>query len=134
MRAPQCREGTWVTVRVAVARTVPPIEFDDFGESEIRNQIRDMARNDDGRSRAAGAEVIVHDGAQRRPVQMIKMRVRDQNQIDGRQIAHPNSGTAQALQNKQPAREVGIDHHALPADLHEKAGVTDEGHPEFAIR
>ena len=43
-------------------------------------------------------------------------------------------GRLQPLQHKQPAREIGIDHHVAPADLHEKTGVTDEGDPQFAVR
>ena len=42
--------------------------------------------------------------------------------------------TAQAFQHEQPAREVGIDHHALSANLHEEAGVADESHAQFAVR
>jgi len=67
-------------------------------------------------------------------VQMIEVRMRHQHQIDRRQVAHPNSRTPQPLQHKQPARKVRIDHHTLPAHLHKKAGMADEGNSKFAIR
>ena len=76
---------------------------------------------------------VLHDGAQRWPVQVIEVRVGDQHQIDRRQIAQLHARLAQPLQHEQPAREVGIDQHILPAHLHEKAGVADEGDAEFAV-
>ena len=119
--------------QIAVPRTVPPVELDDLREAQIGDQIRHMARNDDGRGGSPRTQIVLHDGAQRRPVQMIEVRMRHQHQIDSRQIAHSNPGTPQPLQHKQPAREVRIDHHALPADLHEEAGMANERDPQFAV-
>ena len=48
-------------------------------------------------------------------------------------IGNAQAGTAQAFQHEQPAREVRIDDDALPANLHEEAGVTDEGDAEFSV-
>src|ERR1700685_3278380 len=64
---------------------------------------------------------------------MVEVRVRNKNQVDRRQIAHPQPRTAQPLQHKKPACKVGIDRHALPAHLQKKAGVTDEGESQFAV-
>ncbi len=66
-------------------------------------------------------------------MEMIEVRMGHQHHVDGRQIGDAQAGTAQALQHEQPAREVGIDDDALPANLHEEAGVTDEGDAEFAV-
>ena len=65
---------------------------------------------------------------------MIEVRMRHQHQIDGRQISHPKSGTPQPLQHKEPAREVRIEHHALPAHLHQEAGMSNERDAQFAVR
>ena len=92
-----------------------------------------MSWNDDGGRNAARAQIVLHDGAQRRTVQMIEVGVRNQHQVDGRKIGDAQAGTAQALQHEQPAREVGIDDDALAANLHEEAGVADEGDAEFSV-
>ena len=115
-------------------RTFPPIEFDNLREAEIGNQIGDMARNDNCRRFSPRTQIVVHDRAQRGPMQMIEVRVRHQHRIDGWQIAHTNAGTPQSLQHKQPAGKVGIDHHALPADLKKKTGMPDERNSQFALR
>jgi len=60
---------------------------------------------------------------------MIEMGVRHQHQIDGRQIAQRAGRAAATASDKEPAREVRIDRHALAADLNEEAGMSDERHP-----
>src|SRR5437016_5634470 len=92
-----------------------------------------MAGNDDGGRGSAGAQIILYDGPQRRPVQVVKVGMGYEHNIDGRQIAHVQAGTAQALEYEKPAREVGIDHNAAPANLHQEAGVADEGDAEFSV-
>ena len=66
-------------------------------------------------------------------MQVIEVRVRDQHNVDGRQIGNAQAGTAQAFQHEEPAREIGIDDDVLSADLQEEAGVADEGDAEFAV-
>ena len=61
-------------------------------------------------------------------MQMIEVRVRDQDKVNRGQIAYSQSGTPQALQHEKPAGEVGINDHILRAHLHKKAGVADEGY------
>ena len=80
-----------------MARVVPPIEFDDFRKAQIRNQVSDMTRNHDRRSFAVSAQIILHDGAQRRPVEMIEVGVSHQYEIDGGKISHAQSRAAQPL-------------------------------------
>jgi hypothetical protein len=92
-----------------------------------------MAGDYDGWGGSAHTQIVLHDRAQRGPVQMIEVRMRYQHKVDSRQIAHPDPRTPQPLQHKQPAREVGIDHHALPADLHQKAGMANESDPQFSV-
>src|ERR1700704_6441210 len=40
---------------------------------------------------------------------------------------------AQTFQDEEPARKVGINDDTLSANLHEEAGVANEGDPEFSI-
>jgi hypothetical protein len=67
-------------------------------------------------------------------VQVIKVRMRNQDDINGRQIPDANSRTPQSFQHKQPAREVRIDHRALPADLYKETGMANESDSQFAVR
>lgn len=61
------------------------------------------------------------------------MRMRDQDDIHRRQVADPHSRLAQPFQHEQPARKIGIDDGVLSCHLHKKAGMPDEGQPQFAI-
>src|ERR1039458_404623 len=65
-------------------------------------------------------------------MEMIEVGMGHQHHVDGRQIGDSESGTAQAFQDEQPAREVRIDDDALSANLHEEAGMPDEGDAELA--
>src|SRR5579859_6036476 len=112
------------------ARTLPPIEFDDFRKSEIGYQIGHVRRNNNGGRYPACPQIILHNRPQRRTMQMIEVRVRNQYQIDGRKVGDAKAGTAQALEHKEPAREIRIDHYALAADLHEETGMANECHAE----
>ena len=51
---------------------------------------------------------------------MIVMRMREQNQIDGRQIFDAAAGTFDALQQKQPIREIGIDENIQIIELNQE--------------
>src|SRR5580658_5638502 len=119
--------------QVAVTRSFPPVQFDDLGKAEIGDQVRNMRRNDDRRGNPTRAQIVLHQGAQRRAMKVIEVGVRNQHEIDGRQIGDAQAWTAQAFQDEKPAREIGVDHDALPADLHEETGVADEGDAEFSV-
>src|SRR5439155_13553222 len=67
-------------------------------------------------------------------MQMIEVRMRDQHQVDRRQVVKLHSGLPQPLQNKQPARKVGVNDDVLPADLHKKAGMADKSQPQLTVR
>lgn len=118
---------------IAVAGGLPPVEFDDLGKSEIRNQVSNMGRNHDGGRYSPRAEIVVDDGAQRRTVQVIEVRMRYQHEVNRWKVGDPQSRAAQPFQNKEPARKIGVDHHTLPADLHKEARVPDERDPEFPV-
>jgi len=119
--------------QIRLARAVPPVEFDDLGEPQVRHQIGNMAGDNDRWRRPTLVQIVLHDRPQRGPMQMIKVGVRHQHQIDGWKIAHAQPGTAQALQHKQPAGKVGIDSNALPTDLQKEARVADESDAKFPV-
>ena len=54
-------------------------------------------------------------------MQVIEMRMRHQHRIDRRQVAHAEPRPPQPLQNKNPLREVRINHDVFSADLQEKS-------------
>src|ERR1700736_2826372 len=92
-----------------------------------------MMRDDEGGRGSCLAAGLPRDGAQRLAMQVIKVRVRHQNKVHRRQVAQVQSRLTQALEDEQPAREVGIDDDVLSANLQKEAGVSDEGDAEFAV-
>jgi hypothetical protein len=69
---------------------------------------------------------LLNQGAQRGPVQMVEVGMRNQHQVDGRKVAQLYSGLSQTLQHKQPAGKIGIDDDVLSTDLDEEAGMAYE--------
>jgi hypothetical protein len=91
-----------------------------------------VRHNQDGRGSLLPPRLACNR-AQRLPVQVIEMSVRYQHHIHRRQIADAQARLPQPLQYEQPAREVGIDDHALSANLQEETRVADEGDAEFSV-
>jgi hypothetical protein len=60
-------------------------------------------------------------------MEVVEMRVRYQNQIDGRQVTKIDSRLPQPLEHEEPTGEIGIDHYVLPCDLQEETGMANEG-------
>src|SRR6202034_752660 len=120
--------------QITVARSLPPIKLDDFRKAEIGDQIRNVTWNDDGGGNAADTQVVLHDGAQRRTMEMIEVSMRNQHYVDGREIGDAQAWTAEALQHEEPAREVRIDDYAPAANLYEEAGMADESDAQFSVR
>ena len=102
---------------IAMAITVPPVQLNHVAEAEIRDQIEYMLRHNDCGRRTSPLFGVLDQRSQRRPVQVIEVRVRDEYQIDGRQITNLYARLAQSFQHKKPAREVGIDNYVLSAHL-----------------
>ena len=85
-----------------------------------------MTRHNDYRPFAGPTARQASDSPQRWTVQVIEMSMGDQNGVDGRQIAQAQSGTAKALEDENPLREIGIDDEILATHLDEKTGVSNE--------
>src|SRR6266404_349021 len=82
---------------IAVPVAAPPVQFDHVTKSEIRDQIENMFWHDDCWSRPAPALCVLHERPQRRPVQVVKMRVRNQDDINRRKVLNSYPGLTQSL-------------------------------------
>lgn len=67
-------------------------------------------------------------------MQVIEVRMCDQHKIDGWKIVNLNARLAQALENKKPAGEIGIDYNILAAHLQKEAGMTNKRDAHLAVR
>lgn len=92
-----------------------------------------MLRDYNNRGLSASVKRVLNNGAKGWPMQVIKVSVGHQHQIDGWQVMHLHAGPAQPFQHEQPAGKVGIDDDALSAHLDKKAGVTDECDTQLSI-
>lgn len=118
--------------QIVMTIAVPPIEFDDIAEAEVRDEIEHVVR-DHGDGRFSSPLRLLSDGAQGWAMQVVKMRVSDEDNVDRREIAQLNSGLAQPLENKKPARKIGIDDNIFAADLEKEAGVADESDAHLSV-
>ena len=75
-----------------MTKTAPPVQFHNLIESQIRHQIKHVMRHDCGRGAAHAARVL-RNRPQGRAMQVIEVSVRDQHQINGRQVAHFDAGS-----------------------------------------
>ena len=74
--------------QVAMTIAVPPVQFHHVVKAQVGDQIENMMRNHDRGRHSVTAFGLLHDGAQRRPVQVIEVGVGDQHQVNRRQVAH----------------------------------------------
>src|SRR6266581_5771686 len=103
---------------------LPVIELMHDIEAEIVNERADTHRHDN--------RLIGSDASQRSPVEVIKMRMCHQHQIDIRQMMQLDSRLLQPLDHLQPFRPVRIDQDIAIVCLNEKGGVADPGDAKFA--
>jgi hypothetical protein len=83
------------------------------------------------------ADFRLRQFAQRRLVEMIEVRVRQQHQVNRRQIPDFHAGALDALQQKQPVREIRVNQHVQIRELDQKRRVADprDGHlPALELR
>ncbi len=66
-------------------------------------------------------------------MQVVEVSVRDQDHVNGRQIADEQARPAQALQHEEPAGKIRINHDIQSANLHEKRRVADEREAQLAV-
>ena len=77
---------------------------------------------------------MTDDAAQRRKIEVVHVRVSEENSVDGRQVCYACTCAALTAQDDQRARKDGVDEDVAACDLDEERGVADEGNAEFAGR
>ncbi len=83
--------------QTAMSIAVPPVEFDNVFKIQIRDEIEYVMWHDQLRRFSSHAQRVLHDGTERRTMQVIEMGVRDQYQVNGWKIADLHAGLAQPL-------------------------------------
>lgn len=110
----------------AIRKALPEAEFLDLVEAKVMHQVADVLRDDD--------RLLIGHLAEGFAIEVVKMGVRDQNQIDLGQIVQFDSRMAQALNHTQPFGPIRIDENAVLGGLHEKRGVSDPGDANLVTR
>src|ERR1019366_1544000 len=129
--APMARRNVR-NLHIAELKALPPVQLNDPSIAQVADQVPNMPGHDDCRPFAGLASREPRNGAQRGPVQVVEVRVRNQHRVDCRQLPQLQPRTAQPLENENPAREVGIDQNILSPDLEDEAGMSDEGYAQLA--
>ena len=78
-------------------KVLPAAEFHDLAEAEIGDEVSDVFGDDDDGGASGVAAGMARECAERGPMEVIEVRVRDQNGVERRQVADTNAGAAQAL-------------------------------------
>ena len=124
MRAPQCWLGVKVTFQSRCEKLSHHSSSMMRRKAEVLRQIADAPRHH--------ADFRMRQSAQRRFVKMIEMRVRQQHQVNRRQVADFQAGTFDAFQEEQPVRKIRINQHVQVRELDQKRRVTDPGDGDLA--
>src|SRR5436190_21712768 len=77
---------------------------------------------------------MLYNRAQRRPVQMIKVRVRNEDEVDRRQVRDSQPRLAKPLQHKKPPGEIRVHDYVLATKLQEETGVPNKGDAHLPVR
>jgi hypothetical protein len=116
------REGD---LPIVVGKTFPPIELDHALEAEVDREVADAPGHD--------ADFWMRQTAQGGFMEMIEMRVREQDQIDGREVFDFQAGAFDAFEEKQPVGKIRVDEHVEVRELNEEGRVADPGDGDFAV-
>ncbi len=117
------REGD---LEIAIGPLVPPVHLVHFLEAEIVDKIRHARGHNDRLPR--------RDRAQRAAIEVIKVRVRDEDKVDIGQVLDGKPGALQPLDHDEPVGPVGVDQDVVLRRLDEKRGVADPRQPDLARR
>ena len=99
---------------------LPPAERADLGEAEIADQVFDVVGDDgDGRGQIATTH-RAGDGTKRWAIEVIHVRVGEENGVDGREIADTKAGVALAAEYDETSGEDGIDEQRAAGRLDEE--------------
>jgi hypothetical protein len=106
-------------------KAFPPLKLDDPVKSQSARECAHTPRHHPDFRRRQPANGWL--------VKVIEMGVREQDQIDGRQVLDFESGSANAFQQKKPVRKIRIDQHIQVGKLDQERGMADprKGHLAF---
>ncbi len=104
---------------------LPVIEFMDNVKTEIMHQVTHADGDND--------RLIGCHSPQRTPVEMIEVRVGNENKIDLRQVMNLKPGPLQSFDHLQPFRPVGINQDIDLVRLQQKRSMPDPGEANFAF-
>ena len=104
---------------------LPVMQLMHAAKAEVMHQISHLERHHD--------RLIRRHPAQRLAVEVVKVRVRHEHEVDRRQVVEPQPRMLHPLENLQPLRPVRIDEQILLARLDEKRGVTRPGDADFTL-
>ena len=124
-RAPVVGRGE-VDLRVPESHTFPVRHLPNLAEIQLFQHARDPARHDH-RLRPVG------DALQRHPAEVVEVRVRDQHQVDRREMLDIDPGIAMPFHRPHPLRPDRIDQRIESRRSHEKARVPDPHHLDLII-
>ncbi len=93
-------------------------------KTEIVNQVPDPDRDYDW--------LIGCNSTQSSPIEMVEMRVRDEDKIDRRQMINLKTGAFQTLDHLQPHRPIRVDQDVHRFHLDQERGMADPGDGKFA--
>ncbi len=98
---------------------VPPAEGVDGGEGDAAEEVVDAGGDDGGGRGGAEGLVVADDLAQGGEVEVVHVRVGDEDEVDGREVGEADAGVTLAAEEDVAA-----------GDLEEEGGVADEGDAE----
>jgi len=110
---------------VALRKTFPMLQLDDAREAEIVREVADAARHH--------SDFRMRQLPQSRLVKMIEVRVRQQHEVNRRQIFYLDAGALDAFQEKKPVRKIRVNQHVQVRELDEKRRVADPGDGDLAV-
>jgi len=119
--------------QIALLVAGPPVELDQARVAEVGDQVVNVLGRDHDRSFSAKLLGSSRNRPQGWAVQVVEVSVGDEDQVNRRQVYDAQSRLAQALEDEEPACEIGIDQNVESADLHKEAGMADEGDAEFSV-
>ena len=110
---------------IVVRKAFPPFEFDDALEAEVEGEVANAPGHD--------GDFRVRQSAEGGFVKMIEVRVREQDEVDGRQVLDFEAGAFDAFEEEKPVGEIGIDEDVEVGELQQKGRVTDPGDGDLAV-
>jgi hypothetical protein len=99
---------------------VPPLQAMNLRKAEPLHQVLDAFRHNDFGCLSGQLASGANHASQGSHIQMIHVRVGQQNQIDGRQFLHAQPWFALSSEHDKPFGKDGIDQHLAPIDLEQK--------------